>query len=59
MQRLKELLEVCEPGCFVALDIDETLQMSRNSDCMLLTAQGIEAYQVRGCKEKERVWMCM
>lgn len=45
LSSLRQLLEVATPGCFVALDIDETIQMSSYAPSILLSNKGIQTYQ--------------
>lgn len=39
------LLQHAQPGTFFALDIDDTLHCSQHNPCMMLSHQGIRAYQ--------------
>lgn len=45
LDNLEVLLDHARPGAFFALDIDDTLHMSKHHPCMMLSHQGIRAYQ--------------
>lgn len=45
LEDIEVLLQHAQPGAFFALDIDDTLHISQHHPCMMLSHQGIRAYQ--------------
>jgi len=45
LTELESLLEEVQPGSLVALDIDETILVTRDSPSLLLTTEGVVAFQ--------------
>ncbi len=41
----RDLLDTAERGCFVALDIDDTIHTNKHHPCYLVTEQGVRTYQ--------------
>lgn len=44
LAKIRQLLNVAQPGSVVAFDIDETLVMTRNQPCVLLQPVGVEQF---------------